>query len=514
VISVGGVVSNAVTIAVASAPVTVSPTSAFTLPGGVQSFAGTVANALGGGVIAWSVQEGAAGGTIMGDGTYTAPRTAGAFHVVAKNAQNAAQNATATVTVLSAASYLILNPAATAAGTVLNPAAALVQSRFPPNHFFGVGLTGAFEMDSIGNVASLGTEYSASSNFPPASSLIQAANGTLYGTAAAGGQLGLGSVFTVILTQDSSGNVASTYGLPLYSWPRGGLFNGDLGFSPQSPLVQAADGNLYGTTYSGGDSLAPGPDAVTCHYQSGCGTIFRIDLSGKFTLLHSFSGPDGAQPAAALIQTGDGNFYGTTSSGGAASLGTVFRMDRSGNVTVLHSFVGPEGSVPLAGLVQGNDGFLYGTASAGGSAKCTVPILNGGCGGTVFRISAAGDFALLHAFSGADGNEPVAPLIQASDGNFYGTTWGGGNLTCGPNFSTDNYPYFRQPGCGTVFRIDTQGNFTVVHAFASLSFGTPLYDGAAPAAGVIQGSDGNLYGTTFYGGTGVMFGSVSRFSRQ
>ena len=504
VISIGGAISNAVTIAMTANPVTISPTSAMVLPGSVQSFSGTVANIPGGGVLSWSVQEGAAGGTIGSDGTYTAPTKTGTYHIIATNAQNSSQTASATVTVLPASSYTILNPSAGAAGSVGNPAATLVESKFFPNHFLVGGLTGVFDMDPLGNVASLGRQYAASEQFPPVSSLVQATDGIFYATAAAGGPLGLGSIFTVIFTSDPSGNVIAAYGVPLYSW-RGVVFNGDQGASPQAPLIQAADGNLYGTTYSGGN-------APTCTYRSGCGTVFRITLSGTLTVLHSFSGPDGAQPAAGLIQAKDGFFYGTTSAGGSLGLGTVYKMDGSGTVTVLRSLSAADGTVPLAGLIQGTDGNFYGTASAGGSSACTAPVLNNGCGGTVFRVSPAGDFAVLHAFSGADGNEPVAPLTQTSDGYLYGTTWGGGNLTCGPTFSVQNYPYFRQAGCGTVFRVDPSGNFAVIHAFASLDFGMPLYDGAGPVGGVMQGNDGNLYGTTFYGGTGVTFGSVFRMT--
>lgn len=493
VISIGGVESNTATVAVASSGVTVSPTAAFALPGGVQSFGGAVANALGGGVLRWSVREGAAGGTVTSEGTYTAPTTPGTLHVVATNAQNPSQTATATVTVLPASAYAILNPSSTAAGTVRNPAGSLVQARTAPNHFYGPSLKGIFEMDGSGNIAPF-DDIAYGPDPWAISPLLQASDGNLYGTADLGGPIGRGSVFRMDMT---TRRIATL-------WAFAGLYDPrNAGASPRAPLIQAKDGRLYGTTYEGGNS-------ASCTRRSGCGTVFRMELSGIPTLLHSFSGADGSLPAAPLVEIGDGTFYGTTSAGGANNLGTIFKMDRSGNVTVLRSLSAADGTVPLAGLIEGSDGYFYGTASAGGSASCANPILNGGCGGTVFRVSPAGDFAVLHAFSGPDGNEPVGPLLQASDGHLYGTTWGGGNLACGPSYSLENYPYFRQPGCGTVFRVGPRGDFSVVHAFASLSYGMPQYDGAGPVGGLIQGNDGHLYGTTFYGGTGVTSGSVFR----
>jgi uncharacterized repeat protein (TIGR03803 family) len=226
--------------------------------------------------------------------------------------------------------------------------------------------------------------------------------------------------------------------------------------SPYSSLIQGSDGALYGTTANGG--------AV------GYGTVFRTDTSGTVTTLYSFSGSDGANPKAALVQATDGNFYGTTSGGGTSGQGTVFRIDSTGNLTTLHSFVGSDGSSPLAGLVQGTDGYFYGTTQVGGPYN----------GGTVFKIDSSGNLTVLHQFgSYLDGNMSWAGLVQATDGSFYGTTSEGGLA-----------------GWGTVFKIDTTGSLTILH---SLNFYT---DGAAPYAGLIEGSDGLLYGTTWFGGAG------------
>ena len=233
-----------------------------------------------------------------------------------------------------------------------------------------------------------------------------------------------------------------------------------------------------------------------------------MDRAGNLVVLYAFSGADGAYPTVPLIQASDGYFYGTTSggvsvhesanlplrAGMSSSLGTVFRIDSSGNLTTLHSFRGRDGASPNASLLQGSDGFLYGTTSGGGSAGM----------GTVFRLDTAGNFTVLHSFAGPDGDDPVAGLIQATDGSFYGTTWTGGNLTCSIDYDFQNYPFPFNLGCGTVFRMDQSGNVTVLHAFEF----APT-DGSGPAAGVVQGSDGNLYGTTFYGGN-VFFGVVFR----
>jgi uncharacterized repeat protein (TIGR03803 family) len=179
-------------------------------------------------------------------------------------------------------------------------------------------------------------------------------------------------------------------------------------------------------------------------------------------------------------------------------------MGTSGNLTVLHSFSGADGNGPVAPLVQASDGNLYGTTAWVGTSCATCPP---GSGGEVFRIDTAGNFSVLHVFSGADGWLPVAPLVQGNDGNLYGTTWGGGDLTCGPYYFTDNYPYPRQAGCGTVFKMDPSGNVTVLHAFAE-----PPSDGAAPYAGLLLGKDGHLYGTTYFGGISVYSGTVFRLN--
>jgi uncharacterized repeat protein (TIGR03803 family) len=286
------------------------------------------------------------------------------------------------------------------------------------------------------------------------------------------------------------------------------------GANPQAALVQGSDGNFYGTTYFGGTNSA--------------GTVFRISTNGSLTSLYSFSGGnDGANPSAPLVQGNEGNFYGTTQNGGTNSAGTVFKVGTSGALTSLYSFTwGNDGSTPAAGLVQGNDGNFYGTTSGGGAYRD-----RGGEGyGTVFKISTNGAPTSLHSFGGNDGAGPNG-LVQGSDGSFYGTTvFGGGTNNRGTVFKittnlvltslysftggrdgaiplaslvqgSDGYFYGTASGggtsggAGTVFRISTNGALTSLYSF------TGGNDGANPEAGLVQGSDGSFYGTTFGGGT-------------
>jgi uncharacterized repeat protein (TIGR03803 family) len=239
------------------------------------------------------------------------------------------------------------------------------------------------------------------------------------------------------------------------------------GGSPEAALVQGADGNFYGTTYQGGTF--------------GQGTIFRMTAAGAMTVLHSFAGnpADGAHPTSSLVQTADGNFYGTTRDGGALQQGTTFKMTPAGVVTILHSFGGnPDGASPSSELVEGSDGNLYGTTFLGG--------VNGG---TVFRMTPAGAVTVLHAFAGPEGWDPSAGLLEASDGNFYGTAYDGGA--------------FNE---GTVFRMTPAGVVTLLHSFAR-----GASDGGRPRATLIQATDGNLYGTTFNGGVSEL-GTIFRMT--
>ena len=308
--------------------------------------------------------------------------------------------------------------------------------------------------------------------------LAQASNGNLYGPADFGGTTGGGVIyrftgagtFTVLYNFCSQPNCAD-------------------GITPVS-VVQARNGNLYGTTYGSRTNSAD------------LGTVFALTLSGTLTTLHTFSGPDGANPGGAMLVASNGNLYGTTTQGGSTTAcgpgglpgcGTIFEMTPSGILTTLHIFDGSDGAFPGYGesLVQGNDGSLYGTATYGGSsAQCGY-----GCG-TIFKINGTGKFTTLYSFcsqtSCADGENPAESLVLGTDGNFYGTTMGGGNST----------------SSGTIFQITPQGLLTTLYEFCSQQ---SCADGAAPEAALIQATDGNFYGTAEWRGTNGS-GTVFRFS--
>jgi uncharacterized repeat protein (TIGR03803 family) len=271
--------------------------------------------------------------------------------------------------------------------------------------------------------------------------LVQGYDGNFYGTTYSGGAYGYGTVFKI--------TPAGTLTL-LHS------FAGADGSGPGA-LMQAIDGNFYGTTYGGGAS-------GSC--TKGCGTVFKITAAGALTTLHSFSGSDGAYPFAGLVQATDGNFYGTAGYGGTHGSGTVFKITPAGALTTLHSFNSTDGWGPFGGVVQATDGSFYGTTYGGGAYTH----------GTVFKITPAGTLTTLHSFNSTDGSTPWAGLVQAADGNFYGTTYNGGAY---------NY--------GTIFKITSAGTLTTLHSFNST-------DGSYPYAGLMQATDGNFYGTTFVGG--------------
>jgi uncharacterized repeat protein (TIGR03803 family) len=249
------------------------------------------------------------------------------------------------------------------------------------------------------------------------------------------------------------------------------------GYNPEAGLIQGTDGNLYGTTVQGSPN--------------GAGAIFKITPSGTVTTLHDFCAQsgcaDGGNPVASLVQGADGNLYGTTSGGGEAitpecnGCGTVFKITPDGTFTLLYSFCSEtgcaDGQNPYAGLVQGIDGNFYGTTAGGGA--------NGG--GTVFRITPSGDFTTLYSFCSepncADGQLPEAGLIQATDGNLYGTTLNAGANTEG----------------GVVFRITPNGEYTVIYNFCSTLGGGGCGDGKYPS-GLVEAADGDFYGVTHDGG--------------
>ena len=241
------------------------------------------------------------------------------------------------------------------------------------------------------------------------------------------------------------------------------------GIFPYGGLVQGTDGNFYGTASNGGD---------------GWGTVFKITPDGTLTTLHVFELFEGATPKGTLVQGTDGNFYGTTVEGGANFEGSVFVMMPDGTLTTLSSLGAEDsGGAPYAGLVQGTDGNFYGTGSRGGNGN-----------GMVFTVTATGTFTMLYSFcaqSGCpDGMSPFAGLVQGADGNFYGATNSGGNFNA----------CSLEQGCGTIFKIAADGTLITLHAFDST-------DGFNPQGTLALGSDENFYGTTHDGGANN-FGTV------
>jgi len=265
-------------------------------------------------------------------------------------------------------------------------------------------------------------------------------------------------------------------------------FDGRDGAVASAPLVQGLDGNLYGTTLQGGLN---GP----CDgYLNGCGNVFKVTPSGQLTSLYTFCSlpncADGWSPNG-LVQATNGNLYGTATYGGSNSCaepgcGTLFEITPRGDLTTLYDFCTQsdcaDGGAPYSGLVQAVNGKLYGTTEFGGNYDA----------GAIFEITPLGKLTRIYSFCSqpgcADGEAPVAPLTQADNGSFYGTTPYGGVANCRPF------------GCGTIFEITRDGKLTTLYMFCSQN-GSACADGAIPEAGLVQATDGNLYGTTAFGGS-------------
>ena len=301
----------------------------------------------------------------------------------------------------------------------------------------------------------------------PYAPVVQDAAGNLYGTTfdgGASGNTGCANDCGVAYALDSTGQETVLY-----------TFDRTSGGKSEGGLIRDSKGNLYGTTDIGGNPK--------CNDGAGCGTVFKLDAAGTLTVLHAFQGPDGRRPLAGLLRDTAGNLYGTTWEGGAVNRGTVFKIDTTGNATVLHSFRAKDGAWPLSGLIADAQGNLYGTTELGGD-------LTGGCGtfgcGVVYKVDRNGHETVLYRFTGgADGSESAGNLVRDTAGNLYGTTGLGGDLGC-------NAPW----GCGVVFKIDGAGHETVLHSFEQQPS-----DGWNPIAGLVRDPAGNLYGTTYRGGT-------------
>ena len=288
------------------------------------------------------------------------------------------------------------------------------------------------------------------------------------------------------------------------------------GSVPSAALIRDSSGNLYGTTAYGGTA--------------GYGTVFEINNKGTMKILYNFAGgTDGAIPLAALIRDSAGNLYGTTESGGSANSGTIFKVASTGTESILYRFKGTsDGALPLTGLVRDSSGNLYGTTSLAGNTSCRS-LLGGdevGCG-TIFKLNTSGKLTVLHTFApGTDGESPYGDMVGDSSGNLYGTTYGGGvhgfgsvfklakngtltllysfnwgvgtdgarpigkllRDTAGNLYGTTRFggsytgSDCEGSGCGTIFKVDSSGNETVLYTF----MGTP--DGYDPQAGLVMDS--------------------------
>lgn len=319
-----------------------------------------------------------------------------------------------------------------------------------------------FEITSAGGGKVLYRFTGGSDGCSPMAALIRDSAGNLYGTAAGGG----------------TGSCASGYGT-VFELSAGGTFSvlytftgGADGGTPEAPLFRDRSGDLYGTTYAGG--------------ASGDGTVFEIPADGAETVLHSFSGSDGAHPTAGLVRDSSGNLYGTTVDGGSSACtngcGVIYEINSTGAESTLFSFAGgTKGMFPYGGLTWSVDGTLYGTTSVfGGSGACEL-----GCG-TVFSITTTGTQKVVHDFSGADGKAPDAGLVLDAQGDLYGAAFQGGVYDA-----------------GTVFEVNAAGQETTLYNF------TGAGDGSNPHSTLLRDSNGNLYGTTEFGGASG-YGTVFR----
>ena len=358
--------------------------------------------------------------------------------------------------------YVVLHSFAADSSDGAFPRAGLVANS--AGDFFGVAGDGgvnskgtAFKITRTGTFTLLHDFAGASDGAYPRAALVVDSIGDFYGTAIAGGANNWGTAFK--MTNAGAVTLLNSFGAAASD-----------GSSALAGLVPDGTGNFFGTTERGGTNNE--------------GTAFKMTSAGVVTVLHSFGAlGDGERPASALVHDGSGNFYGTTGNGGAFGMGTIFKISSAGAYTLVYSFTGlNDGSVPYAGLVADGSGNFYGTAKFAGANNQ----------GTIFKVTSAGVFTLLHAFSVStnDGAIPLGTLYSANNGNFYGTTYAGG---------ANNK--------GTVYKITNTGVFTLLHSFGGLN------DGFYPYAGLASDGAGNLYGTTTQGGANGN-GTVFRTSAQ
>jgi uncharacterized repeat protein (TIGR03803 family) len=329
-----------------------------------------------------------------------------------------------------------------------------------------------FKMTSTGTLTTLHnfcSQLNCADGSAPMAPLMQVPTGDFYGTTSSNG---VGTVFKMT----STGTLTTLYTFCALADCADGAY--------PSGALTLAGGNLYGTTRYGAQNPECNVGTVSC------GTIFKINSSGILTTLYNFCAldgcPDGYTPMGGLISSANGNLYGVTAFGGninylcQSTCGTVFEINPAGKLTTLHSFDITDGYQPTSGLIQGKSGDFYGETFQGGSGGCGLSGFSVGCG-TIFKITAKGALTTLYNFlGGSDGGYPQGPLVQGTDGNFYGTTQVGGTWNA-----------------GTVFEITPEGVLTTLYAFCGGVCGW------YPEAGLFQATDGNFYGTTTGGGSGT-----------
>jgi uncharacterized repeat protein (TIGR03803 family) len=351
----------------------------------------------------------------------------------------------------------------------------MIPSKCVNGTFKGCGTL--FKIDPNGTLTVLYSFTGSADGAHPIANLFRDKAGNMYGTTETGGDrscsqgFGCGVVFKIGRTGKE--RVLYRFGDAVGGW------------HPSAGVIQDDAGNLYGTTELGGDL------SCSLGYSEGCGVVFKLDIAGNETALHTFTGgADGAGPFAGVIRDTAGNLYGTTISGGDYGYGVVFKLDAAGNETVLHAFSGgADGAYPSGGLIQDTAGNLYGTSEFGGDLSCDSPT---GCG-VVFKLDNAQNLTILHSFSGLDGAFPQSKLLLDSAGKLSGVTGGGGHT--GPYGC-----FWILAGCGVVFTLDQDGIETTLHAFGDR--GATFLDAEFPARNMDLAWDtaGNLYGTTYYGG--------------
>lgn len=300
----------------------------------------------------------------------------------------------------------------------------------------------AFRMTRNGQVSAVGTLPGTPQYQPRAHGQMVDHKGHYYGVTDTGGFWGHGLLYRM----QAHGQVTELFDFT--KWYDNGKRR-PLCPSPQTRLLEAADGKLYGL--------------------SGSGCVFRATPGGQFGVVHRFGQIEGAPPFNALMQGSDGLLYGTAQGGGAAGLGTLYSLDAQGVLTVLHDFAGAvaDGAHPDSTLVEGPGGVLYGTTSGGGAADH----------GVVFRLGPDGQFSLLHHFGTGDGllTAAVGDLLLARDGQLYGVAASGG-----------------RHGRGGVYRLTTSGDFSLLQSFGSPDAACAMH---TASSGLVEWDDGEFYGT-------------------